>query len=362
MRIFLFLAALLSALAGALIAPAPAQAGRGIPGSPEFGYGARLELDGPYLEEALELAADTHFDWLAVTLRWNTLQTDAAYSARLDQVMAFAARNSLAVMISLTQPPTAALTATGPDPAQTAALLTALSKRYGSPFAAVELFPGANTRAGWGANPDPNAYAQFYNQVQSQLQSAALPLLLVGCGLQPLSGLSTSGDLHDLEFLSRVYQAGAYPPVISVLLNNVTGDPLAAPGSGQPVLRHYEEIRQVMVSAGQEKALLWITAFRAPSGTISSSVVNSAVENEQQNVLLYQMMAQMRSQLYIGVAFYESLNPASNIPTRSALIPSDSQYHPFVAVFREIVSHNGGLILLPRYGRSKDQGIEKPRP
>jgi len=362
MRILILIAAVCSALAGPFTLPTPAQAARGIPGSAEFGYGARLQLDGLYLDEALELAADTRFDWLAVTVRWNALQSDPAYAARLDKLMTFAGRNELAVLVSLTQPPAAAFGVAGPDPAQTAAQVAALAQRFAGPLQAVELFPGANTRSGWGAPANPEAYASLYNQVQTQLQSAGLPLLLVGGGLQPLSTPAANGDLPDLVFLQRVYQAGAFPTVISVQLTGVADDPLAAPGIGQPVLRHYEEVRQVMSLAGQDKSVIWITAFRAASGTIQTSGVNSANGQVQQNASLYQVMAQLRSQLYIGVAFYDSLNPLSMDAAQSALIPSDMQYHPYAGVFRELIGQNGGSTFVSRYGRSKGEGINKPRP
>ena len=339
--------------------PYPAQAGRGIPGSPEFGYGARLELDGLYLEDALELAADIQFDWLAVTVRWAALQPDTPYAARLDTVMAFAARNRLSVLISLTQPPAAALSANGPDPAQTASLVQSLAQRYPGTLAAVELFPAANTHSGWGAEPNPQRYAQLYNHVLTQIQSAGLPLLLVGCGLQPLSTSPSSGEMDDLAFLAGVYKAGAFPPVISVLLNEVSVDLLAPPDSANHhVLRHYEAVRQVMVTYGQEKSILWITAFRASSVTIPLSESNFQ-DIARQKAWLYQACAQLRSQLYIGVVVYQSLNPADVASAQHALVTSTPQYHPFASIFRELVSQNGGSINLPRYGRPKYEGLEK---
>lgn len=360
MRIMLFLAAVLAALAGAFPPPTTAHAGRGVPGSPEFGYGARLELDGLYLEQALELAADLRFDWLVVPVRWSALQPGTPYWARLDSVMAFAARNQMAVMISLTQPPASALTASGPDPAQTAALVQDLARRYSGTLQAVELFPGANLRSGWGADPNPGSYASLYQHVAAQIAASRLALLLVGCGLQPLAAAPATGEMDDLAFLQGVYADGAYPPVVSLVLNDVDIDPLAAPSpANQRALRHYEEVRQVMIRAGQESGMLWITAIRAPSGTIQ---VAKADSNEtQQRTWLYQTYAQMRSQLYIGVAVYQSLNPVDPASAGHALVTSEN-YQPAAAIFRDLLSQNGGGVLLPRYGRPKDEGLNKQKP
>lgn len=360
MRKILLIAAVLAVLASAFPPHASAQAGRGTPGSQEFGYGARLELDGLYLDQALELAADIHFDWLAVTVRWSALQPGTPYWARLDGVMAFAARNQMAVMISLTQPPESALTASGPDPAQTAGVVVDLARRYAGTLQAVELFPAANLRSGWGADPNPRSYAGVYNQVAGQLASANLPVLLAGCGLQPLAGAPSAAEMDDLVFLQGVYDAGAYPPVVSLLLSDPEIDPLAAPGAGsRRTLRHYEEVRQVMIRAGRESSLLWITAIRAPSGTIQS--VEAQSNDPQQLTWIYQAYALMRSQLYIGVAVYQSLNPVDPASAAHALVTAE-QYHPAAAIFRDLLSQNGGAVLLPRYGRPKDEGLKKQKP
>lgn len=360
MRIFMLIAAVLAAIVGAVVPRMPVEAGRGIPGSPEFGYGARLELDGLYLEQALELAADIRFDWLAVPVRWSALQPGSPYAARLDDVMAFAARNQMAVMISLTQPPASALTASGPDPLQTATLVQSLAQRYSGTLQAVELFPAANLRAGWGAEPDPRSYASLYNQVSAQMAASNLPVLLIGGGLQPVA--AAAGQMDDLAFLQAVYDAGAYPPVVSLLISDPDVDPLAAPGgTHRGVLRHYEEVRQVMTRSGQENCILWITAIRAPSGTINVLDDNHSTLIQLQNTWLYQAYAQMRSQLYIGVSIYQSLNPVDPASAVHALVTSE-QYHPAASIFRDLVRQNGGTVLLPRYGRPKNEGLLKQKP
>jgi hypothetical protein len=113
-----------------------------------------------------------------------------------------------------------------------------------------------------------------------------------------------------------------------------------------------------MSTSGQEKSIVWITAFRAPSGTISVSESNSQ-DAQRQKTWLYQAYAQLRSQLYIGVAIYQSLNPADVASAPHALVSSAPQYHPFAGVFRELVSQNGGSINIPRYGRPKYEDLEK---
>ncbi len=359
MRKNLLVALILSVIATLLPYPTPVLADRGVPGSPDFGYGARVELEGAYLDEALELAADIPLDWIGITLRWSSLLPGGAYQARLDRALTFAGKNNLHVVISLTDAPQTAQTATGPDPAKITNLLGGLSSQYPGVIAAVELFPAANTRAGWGTAPDPAAYARLFNALQAQLPAAGMNLLLVSGGLQPVAPGSQGDAMDDAAFLQGVYQSGAYPSVVGLALNTLAADPLAPPDASNPnVLRHYETIRQVMKAYNQENSLIWITAFRPPSGTIQSSDGNS-LGMPQPESWLYQAYAQIRSQLYIGVVIYQSLNPA-DLPSASyALVASTQQYHPFVPILRGLVSQNGGILSLPRYGRPKNEGLTK---
>lgn len=346
-----------------------ARAARGIPGSPEFGFGALVYPQGSMLDESLSMAAALGLDWIAVPVPWSVLQPLAAEPpqfAALDSVMQFAAENQVAVLVSVSNAPTWARTEQGPDPNQSALFVAALLQRFPSTIQAVELFPGANTIQGWGSRPDPGAYLDLYNTVREQARLQNPSILMVGAGLRPIAPASQNGDMDDLAFLEALYQLGAQQmmPVISMQLFDLTGDTLLAADRSEPrVLRHYEDIRSIMTANQHHSGIIWITHLCAPSGTIN--VLDSQYRDPTlQSNWMRQAFLQLRSQLYIGAVFLQSLNPemegaAGAIPS---LIQSDGTNHPLYSDLAEMISLNaaGSSSIVP--GKTKDGNFGKNRP
>lgn len=343
-----------------------AQAARGIPGSPDFGYGAWLFLNGKYYDQSLALLKDLQLDWVAIEVDWAALaktSNDRLDTARLDQAVKTAAASGTAVMISLTNPPTWALTASGPDSAAASSLILTLWQRYGEKLTAVELFPGANTRSGWGATPSPTAYAGLFMQVQSQLAKAGSTVLLIAGGLRPLAGGTTGKDWSDLDFLRGLYAAGArdWMDVLSIQFAQLTGSPLQTPSGSATTLRHYEEIRQVMLDFDHSTGLLWVTRMNAPDGTISSED-RECTDLQSQIEWLQQALIQARSQLYMGVVFAYSLNPPESNDTvhgRDALVLEAGSLHPFYSVFKAIIHQTNPETGAARPGMPKSTNLLK---
>lgn len=73
---------------------------------------------------------------------------------------------------------------------------------------------------------------------------------------------------------------------------------------------------------------------------------------------------QLRTQLYIGVTFGHSLNPApgGSHGGSFSLIKPSGETHPFYSVLLEMISldHTGSVSLLP--GKSKEGNLAKMRP
>ncbi len=345
------------------------QAARGVPGVPEFGVGAILYPQGPLVKEALVLAAELDLDWIKLPLAWDDYQPDPNEAPRLealDGVMEFAIQNQIAVLVSITSAPAWARTTRGPDPRKTSAFVQSLIQRYPQAVQAVELFPGANTRAGWGSPPNAAAYYAMFAQVAGQIGSLDPPVTLVAAGLQPVGKPAPAGDMDDLEFLQALYQQGAsrVMPVISVQYTELAGDPLVFPnGKEQRVFRHYEEVRRIMSLNQHKNGLIWITHLSLPSGTIG--LPDSAYEdiNAQSN-WLSQAYIQTRSQLYVGVTIGQSLNPKPEGAAEgvSSLLNGAGGRHPFCSVLREMISLNnaGGATIKP--GKAKEGNFLKQRP
>lgn len=346
------------------------QAARGAPGSSEFGFGSHLAVNGPLLDPALDMAGNLPLDWIGIDYAWSLYSPTAATSpdwSALDRVMNYAADHQIAVMLSINAAPTWAMTPQGPDAQQTAQLVARLVERYPVALQAIELFPGANTRAGWGEQPSPADYAALAATVRWQLQQAGSPALLVLAGLTPVSPGGSEGNIDDLLFLQGLYDAGIHTSgdIISLQLDNLTGAPLvAAEGQERRILRHYEEVRQVMVGNLQENDLIWVSRLQAPCGTIN--VEDQRYRNSQeQTAWLVQAYTQLRAQLYIGAVFYDALNPggvSSCSHQGSPLLLDPTSNHSFYPKLRELIATNAPETMLSRRGRPKDGEFIKSRP
>ena len=342
------------------------QAARGAPGSYEFGHGAHINLDGPQMEQALQLAGSLRLDWLTADLSWSKLMPDPTAAldfSVLDRVMKTAGQNQIAVMLSITQPPAWAMTEQGPNANLTAVFIQMLAGRYPDVLQAIELFPGANTPAGWGAAPNPAAYWGMFTAVQTRLQENGIGLILIAGGLEVLP-TDPGASINEVDFLRGLYQAGANNlPVVSLRYADLTGQPAdPAQGSETRILRRYEAVRQVMVDNNQANAMLWITRLGLPDSTINPGEIQIR-EAAQQSAWLSQAAAQLRAQLFIGMAVMADLNaanPAGPAHKTANLLAGGG--HPFSKVYREIIQQNDPGILDAPPGRVKTEAFNKLRP
>ena len=302
----------------------------GLPQSTKFGFGARIDPWGAQVEFALEAAADNDLDWIAVDFDWNRHWPERKVPldlASLDPIMGYASENDLAVLLSITNPPDWVMSPSGPDPVSTSKLVTKFTRLYPNALRAVELFPAANTLEGWGASPNPKDYIVLLREVSKVLESTDENPVIVAGGLVPVSSHNPSRDIDDLAFLQRLYDEGAgqHMQIVSVRFPTLTGDPLTAPWEGEGrVLRRYELIRDVMLENGHSSGLIWVTGFSWPAPSlIHGEKVNlaqgssGAVLESNQSHWLSHAQHIMKSQLYIGAAFYDCLNPPGVTPGQS---------------------------------------------
>lgn len=345
------------------------RASKGIPGSPEFGFGAAIHPEGVNYNEAVDMAAELKPDWLYVPLSWSFYVPDQASQPNfkgLDPVMQKAALNGIPVAVSITSAPAWAITAQGPDPVLTGQFVISLLQRYPGVIQAVEIFPRANTTLGWGSAPNPHNYMNLFRSVREQLQAANLPVLQVAAGLQPLGPQVSAVDMDDLAFLQGLYDAGGKNDlqVVSIQFVNLTGQPLNAPSSAENrTLRHYEQVRQVMTNNQHVSGLLWVTHLSLPNGSINLTDAEVNRNAQSQALWLQQAYIQLRSQLYIGAAFLQSLNQGLYEPSPSlAMIQQGGARHPFYAdldgmINQDELSGETGIL-----GKPKAGSLGKQRP
>jgi len=350
--------------------PYPANAARGDLASQEFGYGAWIEIDSPNLVSAVQQAAIIQLDWLAVDLDWADRWPDPAQQPQLDdldQLMELARQHRLSVMISVHHAPSWARNASGPDPIQTGWFIANLALRYPEVLQAVEIFPGGNLAVEWGAPANPAVYLAVLKEVTLALQPTNLNPLIVAGGLAP-NGSSASSDMDSLAFLTSLYELGGLPYLntISVQIPAVQGKPLDAPlTGGPPVLRFYEEIRQVMVDHKHSNGKIWITRLAFMTGKNLINDVSLIPEPDFSDWLL-QAFRQARSQLYIGVGFFVNLNTPQHLQLEKRTIflsGSNGQPDDFVKVLKSlIVKSKNSTQQLPDFTKPQKRHLTKNRP
>jgi hypothetical protein len=338
----LFSLALLCALVSSLPAlPVKGQVNSpsGMPDSAEFGYGGRVDPWGMQAELAVNVAAGIGFDWITIEFDWAQLWPDAAGvidMTSLDSTFQLAGKYHLNVLLSLTHAPGWAMTENGPDQQKTSMLIALLESRYPGILQAVELFPTANTLQGWGVQPNPGNYAAFLAGVSESLKELPHPVTLIVGGLTPLSPQQMGDDMDDLKFLRALYATGIMQEfqIVSVRLTDIDGQPMDSAASQPRVLRHYEAVRQVMVENQHDSGLIWITGFAWPA-ELRTGPVSEQIRWLNQALLL------MKSQLYIGAAFFDRVNPAQNgtSPTPTlVLTDTNANLHPALTTFGQIIT------------------------
>jgi hypothetical protein len=179
------------------------------------------------------------------------------------------------------------------------------------------------------------------HQAASDLEQ---PVTLVTGGLSPVAPQNRAGDMDDLQFLEALYRHGAasFMPVIGLRLTSLTGQPLDPVDQADPrVLRHYEAIRQVMLAHDHPQGLVWVTGYHWPESLAGLPESDPA----EQVRWLNQALHLMKSQLYLGVAFYDRLNPPAeaapqNLPGTSLIIRQAGQVymHPAMKALGRIIT------------------------
>jgi hypothetical protein len=328
-----------------MITNTPANAASGLPNSPQFGYGARIDAWGQKVDVAINAATGIGLDWIGLDYDWTRQWPDKNQSPSLEplnQAISLAGQNRLHVLLSITNPPAWAMQSDGPDASLTSELVSLLAQQFPNTLLAIELFPGANTTRGWGTAANPAAYIQVLKASQEVLRSLGSPIVIIAGGLTPLATEAAPGDMGDLVFLDNLYKNGAvnFMPILSIRMVETIDNPMTPPEGHDPrVLRHYESARSVMIKHGHQNGIIWITGFSWPAELLQPA---------DQMAWFNQAYRLVKSQLYIGVAFFNQLNPPADSTTSSipSLIQVDGQelrMHPAFTLFGQLITmdHTG---------------------
>ncbi len=302
----------------------------GFPDPNGFSYGAVYDYQATNANQALNMAEQIGFEWVSIPFQWAKIWPDPTQKpdvTQLVQALKEAESKKIRVMIVISQAPEYAMATDGPDPAITAQIIKSMVKAFPNTILAVELFPGANTRQGWGKSPNPEAYLHLLEQVQTSLQQIPTKAIVIA-SVQPLSQATEDG-IDDGAFLEALYQSHhkVSLPVIGISFPHMYGNPLdTSEDNGQQFLRHYEQIRQIMLKYQRNNDRIWITGFTWPETKDTP---------EEQAEWVYQAYELLKGQLFINVAFFSTLNSASG-PSSGSLLQQNT-VHPACALLRDTI-------------------------
>ncbi len=268
----------------------------------------RLDAASPQAVQALSAARSMGMDWVILEIDWSALPrpVNGRYDlGALSTTIVRADDAGLRVALSIHSAPAWAMDEDGPNPQATAALVRALVNATPYSIQAIELFPEPNTSAGWGALPNPQAYAAVLRAVHTTLEQDSRNVILVTGGLSPQPAPATGKTLSDLDFLQGLYRAGALADMDAVGLSYPVFDPAADdPEEPDGLFRHYQEVRLLMLNNGHKEGSIWVTRLAWKT---------DAPENTQDRWLhtAYQLL---RQQVYIGLVAFDGLTPPPQRP------------------------------------------------
>ena len=326
------------------------QAHRGTRLFRDFAYGVSINPLSPPIDNALHLAANLNPDWLLVAFDWQLwfpTQHTAPNWQPLDETLRFADQHNLAICLRISNAPAWALNANGPDQQATIALLHLLLDRYPASIQAIELFPGANSTQGWGAMPSARAYQELTLAIDNSLKLSAPNLTLVAGGLILGEGQNTPDQINGFDFLQELYAAGIKNTnaVLSLQLINLNKDPFQLAGEeNEPVLRHIDAVRQIMLQNQHEEGLVWITALSIQDKEESADRINN----------LATTCSMLRSRLFIGTIVPAALNTLPSASPSPALLEAGAEDQLLFTTLNSLITSNRQQNPSPAVSRQKE--------
>jgi len=218
----LFLAViLLGLLAGVALVANRRALVRGIPqglpepvadtAAPPFCINAPLaRYEGEELDWAVDLIAQGGFTWVRQEFPWARIEPAPGRFdwEAWDRIVEEVTARGLRVVAVLDAAP--AWAGTPPPPAEFARFARAFAARYGDRIDHYQVWHNPNLADGWGANPNPAAYAELLRQAAGEIRSADPDARILLGSLAPTVEEGPT-NLSEVRFLRGLYAAGAGP-------------------------------------------------------------------------------------------------------------------------------------------------------
>lgn len=244
--------------------------------------------NAPTTNRDLTLAKDAGFQWIKQRFEWRNIEVNGPGQYQWnepDRIVAAAQAKGLKILARVdNQPKWAASRAKFPASGAPQNLsdwtkfLTALATRYKGKIGAYEIWNEPNLEREWGSKPDPAAYARLLNVSYSAIKDADPDAIVVSAGLSPTTNNSDQA-MPDVTFLQGMYTAGAKgnfdvlgahapgfkappsadPAQVAASADLTNHDPSPTEAKRVYAFRHVEDLRAIMVKAGDASKQIAIT-------------------------------------------------------------------------------------------------------
>jgi polysaccharide biosynthesis protein PslG len=236
---------------------------------------AAVELD-------LDGMASTGVCWIRIDVDWSRIQPepDRFEWASTDRAVAGARARGMEVLAMIGYTPAWArpdgTTDKHPPTDITAfsAFADAAARRYQSlDVNTWEVWNEPNLHAFWEPNPDPEAYARLLVATSNAIRAVDSEAFILSAGLSPAADIADGSSISPVTFLDRLYRAGAADSFDAVAMHPYSYP--VNPAATVP-LNHFAivtpELREVMLTHGDEESRIWATEYGAPTGTSARAV------------------------------------------------------------------------------------------
>lgn len=251
--------------AGTMLTPRP-----GFAADAPFVYGVTIADASAAPGRSFDLARQAGFTHAYVVVNWKSIEPEPGQFAwstgqanDLDNFLMAARATGLRLIVRLgSEPPAWAGMPATQDPAVLERFARAVAARGRGVVAAYEILNEPNLPYEWGGAPDPSQYARLLAAARRGIKAGDDSALVVAAGLAPNTG-GLGGTMEDVEFLRRLYAAGARGSFDVLGMHPYGGNmaPETDPAACGICFRRAEAYRQVMVDNGDAATSAWVTEF-----------------------------------------------------------------------------------------------------
>jgi polysaccharide biosynthesis protein PslG len=250
-----------------------------------FAYGFQAHLYYQNVPKSLDLVRDAGFGWVKQQVRWSAVEiAPGAYDwTQLDGIVGYSALMGIRVLLSVVTAPAWSRAKGGvdgpPDDLSTfGSFLTALATRYAGKVHAYEIWNEQNFAREWGGGRiQGGEYVELLKVAYPAIKAADPNASVISGALTPTGFNDPNIAIDDVLYLRQMYeyQGGIFKTVCDAVgahaggFNNPPGDSPTQKTVTSTAFKNHksfffkrvEDLREVMVLAGDSQKKMWLTEF-----------------------------------------------------------------------------------------------------